>query len=45
MPNVRVGVRPRKFELGYIAEHAKIMRVGSDHRLVISGETRTRSSA
>jgi hypothetical protein len=25
--------------VGYIAEHAKSIRVRSDHRLVISGET------
>jgi transcription-repair coupling factor (superfamily II helicase) len=32
--------RPERL-VGYIAEHAKIMRVRSDHRLVISGETKT----
>ena len=32
--------RPERL-VGYIAEHAKTMRVRSDHRLVISGETKT----
>jgi transcription-repair coupling factor (superfamily II helicase) len=32
--------RPERL-VGYIADHAKTMRVRSDHRLVISGETRT----
>ena len=27
--------------VGYIAKHAKSMRVRSDHRLVISGETKS----
>jgi transcription-repair coupling factor (superfamily II helicase) len=32
--------RPERL-VGYIAEHPKTMRVRSDHRLVISGETKT----
>ena len=32
--------RPERL-VGYIADHAKTMRVRSDHHLVISGETRT----
>ncbi len=32
--------RPERL-VGFIAEHAKTMRVRSDHRLVISGETKT----
>jgi transcription-repair coupling factor (superfamily II helicase) len=32
--------RPERL-VGYIAEHAKSMRVRSDHRLVISGETKS----